>query len=141
MAIVKSYFIENVSPSVGVEFEFTDTHALPNHNKRVYPVFETHVDKKIVYVAWCGGALKDGELMLTSLGQVAADALAAIPNGSNEQLIVQELKDGATPTKSKVRKALKRVPRNGKIMFVGDMQNSLDGQMFPCLNIKGTKSI
>lgn len=141
MTIIKSYLIENAAASVGIEYKIKQDLGLPMETKPRFTVFKTHVGKKIVYVAWSGGEIKDGEVYFTPLGQAALDVLSALPVGSNETLIIQELLKGSTSIKSKVRKALKKAPRNSKIVFVGDMANTLDGEMVEALNMEGTIEI
>lgn len=141
MTIIKSYLIDNAAASTGREYRVKTNLGLPMDSKPRFTVFKTFVDKKIVYVAWAGGEIKDGEIYLTELGQAAADVLAALPVGSNELLIMQELKIGKTPIKNKVKKVLKKAPRNSKILFFGDMANTLDGEMDPALNLQGTTTI
>lgn len=141
MAIVKSYLIENAAASVGLEFKLKQDLGLPMEAKPRFTVFKTHVDKKIVYVAWSGGEMRDGGIYFTPIGQAALDVLSALSVGSNKTLIMQELVAGPTPIKSKVRKALKKAPRNSKIVFFGDMANTLDGEMDKALNMKGTVEI
>ncbi|MDH1069643.1 hypothetical protein N5B96_09155, partial [Acinetobacter johnsonii] len=58
-----------------------------------------------------------------------------------EVIIFQEVNIGKTPLKIKVKKALKKVPRNSVICFVGDMAKELDGVLLPILNVKGTISV
>lgn len=141
MAIVKSYLIENAATSVGLEYKIKQDMGLPMEAKPRFCVFKTHIDKKVVYVAWSGGEMREGEIYLTPIGQAALEVLSALPVGSNELLIMQELVIGPTPIKSKVRKALKKAPRNAKIVFFGDMANTLDGEMDKALNMKGTVKI
>lgn len=141
MAIVKSYLIENAAASVGLEFKLKQDLGLPMEAKPLFTVFKTHIDKKIVYVAWSGVEMRDGDIFFTPIGQAALEVLSALPVGSNETLIMQELVVGPTPIKSKVRKALKRAPRNSKIVFFGDMANTLDGEMDKALSMKGTVKI
>lgn len=141
MTIVKSYLIENAAASVGLEYKIKKDLGLPMDAKPRFTVFKTLVDKKVVYVAWSAGEVKDGEVFFTPIGQAALDVLSALPVGSNETLFMQELVAGPTPIKSKVRKFLKKAPRNSKIVFFGDMSNTLDGEMDKALNLKGTVEI
>lgn len=141
MAIIKSYLIENAAATVGIEYKLKQDLGLPMYTKPRFTVFKTYVDKKIVYVAWCGGETRNGEIYFTPIGRAALDVLSALPIGSNDILIIQELVAGSRPIKSKVRKALKKAPRNSKIVFFGDMTNTLDGEMDKALNMKGTVKI
>jgi len=141
MAIIKSYIIENAAACVGLEYKLKNELGIPMDLKPRFTVFKTFIDKKIVYVAWSGGEIRDGNIFCTPIGQAALDVLSALPVGSNETLIVQELKVGPTPIKAKVKKALKKAPRNSKIVFLGDMANTLDGEMDKALNMKGTVEI
>jgi hypothetical protein len=141
MSIIKSYLIENAAASAGLEYKIKVKLGLPIDSQPRFMVLKTFIDQKIVYVAWAGGEMRDGEVFLTELGQAAADVLAALPVGSNKTLIMQELKVGKIPVRTKVKKALKKAPRNSKIIFFGDMSNSLDGEFQPSLNLLGSTTI
>lgn len=141
MPIIKSYIIENAAASVGLEYKLKQDLGIPMDVKPRFTVLKTYIDKKVVYVAWSGGEMRDDEVYFTPIGQAALDVLSALPVGSNDTLIMQELKVGPTPIKLKVKKALKKAPRNSKIVFFGDMANTLDGEMDKALNLKGTVEI
>lgn len=141
MAIIKSYLIDNAATSVGMEYQLKKNLGLPMDLKPRFLVFRTTIDNKTIYVCWSGGEIIDGDVMLTPVGQAALDVLTALPVGDNKLLIMQELKAGPTSIKAKVKKALKKAPRNSKIVFFGDMTNELDGEMDRSLNMKGTIEI
>ena len=105
-------------------------------------VFEIDYDRKKYYCCWSGGELKDGQPHLTLVGQAAMEALANLPMGSQDTLIFQELKLGATPLRDKIKATLKRAPLNSKICFFGDMQGELDGELHRAFNVvEGTINI
>jgi hypothetical protein len=61
-------------------------------------------------------------------------ALANLPMGNNDTIVLQELTLGPTPLREKVKATLKRSPLNVKICFFADMQGELDGHIHHAFN-------
>ncbi|MGX5833761.1 hypothetical protein ACWIJ6_06345 [Aeromonas piscicola] len=141
MAIVKSYFIENTSVSMKTEFSNARNFDLPMDVNQRYCVFKTFVDKKIIYCCWSSGYIENDKPKLTAIGSAALEALCGLTATDKKILILQEIKLGKTPVKSKVRKALKKAPRNAAICFIGDFDKALDGYMIPALNVVGVTEV
>ncbi|TNJ11407.1 hypothetical protein [Aeromonas veronii] len=141
MAIVKSYFIENASVGMKTEFSNARSFDLPMDVNQRYCVFKTFVDKKVVYCCWSSGRIENNQPKLTAVGSAALEALCELPSTDKKTLIFQEIKAGKTPVKSKVRKALKKAPRNACICFIGDFDKTLDGNMIPALNVVGVTEL
>lgn len=140
MAIIKSYLLENVESSLENDLEIRKLNKLPMDVKLRFLVLKTFIDDKPIYCCLAGGQMVNGEPHLTPLGEAALAALCNIPSSNKRVLIFQEVKLGQTPLKIKVKKWLKKVPRNGVICFVGDMTKELDGVLLPILNLKGVIS-
>jgi hypothetical protein len=141
MAIVKSYFIENACVGMKTEFANARSFGLPMDVNQRYCVFKTFVDKKTVYCCWSSGVIENDMPKLTAIGSAALEALCSLTNTDKKTLILQEIKSGNTPVKSKVRRALKKAPRNSSICFIGDFDNTLDGNMIQALNVVGTMEV
>jgi len=134
--------IEGTKPEAETLAELQKKMSLPAGKSITLMVFETSFKDKKVYCCWSGGAIKDGEPQLTLVGKAALEALVNLPLGSTEALIFQELKQGPTLLKDKVRAAIMRAPEGAKICFVGDMQGELDGHMHKAFNLaQGTIKI
>ena len=137
MSSIRSYLISNAVASTGLEFQLKLKYKLPMEARTVYQVFKTYIDKKVVYVGWAGGEFKNGEIHLSLIGHVVLDVLKSLPVGSdNSTFKIQEVVAGPTPTKVKVKKALKRAPGNSKILFVGELRDEPKGEI-ESLNVKG----
>lgn len=141
MALIKSYLIDNIESSLKCDLNIKKENDLPIGLKLRYMVFKTFIDDKPIFCCMSGGRFIDGEPHLTPVGEAALLALCNITSSSKDVIVFQEVKLGRTPLKIKVKKALKKVPRNSVICFVGDMTNELDGVLMPILNVKGTISL
>jgi len=141
MAIIKSYLLENVESSLQCDLKIKKLNKFPMDVKLRYLVLKTFIDDKPIFCCLAGGKMINGEPHLTPLGEATLAALCNITSSSKEVLIFQEVKIGQTPLKIKVKKWLKKVPRNSVICFVGDMTKELDGVLLPILNLKGTLSV
>ena len=105
-------------------------------------VFEVEYDRKKYYCCWAGGVIEGNASFFPLVGQAAFEALANLLLGRNDSCLIQELKLGPTPLRTKIKAILKRVPENSKNCFVGDMQGELDGHMPEAFNLqKGSISI
>ena len=141
MAIIKSYLLDNVESSLQCDLNIKKDNDLPMGVKLRYMVFKTFIDDKPIFCCMSGGKMINGQPHLTSVGEATLAALCNITSSSKEVIICQEVNIGKTPLKIKVKKALKKVPRNSVICFVGDMAKELDGVLLPILNVKGTISV
>lgn len=141
MAIIKSYLLDNVESSLQCDLNIKKDNDLPMGVKLRYMVFKTFIDDKPIFCCMSGGKMINGQPHLTSVGEATLAALCNITSSSKEVIIFQEVNIGKTPLKIKVKKALKKVPRNSVICFVGDMAKELDGVLLPILNVKGTISV
>jgi hypothetical protein len=99
-------------------------------------VFEVTVDgDKVVYCCWSGGDITpDGEVLMSPIGEAAAEALANLPMGSNESLTICQLKIGPTPLQDKILANLRAAKPGAKLCFLGDLAGELDGKMSPAFN-------
>lgn len=137
MALIRSYLINNAVASTGLEFQLKLKYKLPMESRTVYQVYKTYIDKKVVYVGWAGGEFKNGKVCLSLIGNIVFDVLNSLPVESDNSIFkIQEVVAGPTPTKVKVKKALKSAPRNSKILFVGELIDELEGEI-ESLNVKG----
>ncbi len=141
MAIIKSYLLDNVESSLQCDLNIKKDNDLPMGVKLRYMVFKTFIDDKPIFCCMSGGKMINGQPHLTSVGEATLAVLCNITSSSKEVIIFQEVNIGKTPLKIKVKKALKKVPRNSVICFVGDMAKELDGVLLPILNVKGTISV
>lgn len=141
MAIIKSYLLDNVESSLKCDLNLKKTNNLPMEAKLRYMVFKTFIDDKPVFCCLSGGKMINGEPHLTPVGEAALHALCNITSASKDLIIFQEVTIGKTPLKMKIKKHLKKVPRNSVICFFGDMTNELDGVLYNVLNVKGTLTI
>lgn len=141
MEFIKSHLITNASASLKRDYKNVELYGFPADISLRYMVFRTIVGKKTVYCCWVGGELMNGEVMLTPIGQAAFDVLVNLPCVEKGVLIFQELKLGRIPVKAKVKKALKKAPRNSCICFFGDISGDLDGEMHNSLNLIGNVEI
>ena len=141
MAIIKSYLLDIVDSSLQCDLNIKKDNDLPMGVKLRYMVFKTFIDDKPIFCCMSGGKMINGQPHLTSVGEATWAVLCNSTSSSKEVIIFQEVNIGKTPLKIKVKKALKKVPRNSVICFVGDMAKELDGVLLPILNVKGTISV
>lgn len=102
-----------------------------------FMVFETEYNGEKYYCCLSGGKLQNGDILLTTVGRAACEALMNLPMGNDDKFIFQEVKMGKTPLREKVEETFSRCSPGTKICFVGDMQGELDGQMTPLFNLDG----
>ncbi|GAB0084363.1 hypothetical protein I4I80_02730 [Pseudomonas syringae pv. tomato] len=136
MPTLKSTLITGSKPEASTLLRVQEQMGLKPGQSMQFMVYEVEFDRKKYYCCWSGGEIIGGETHLTLVGQAAMEALANLPLGNNDALIVQELKLGPTPLRNKIKAAFKRAPGNSKICFVGDMQGELDGHMHAAFNIQ-----
>lgn len=130
-----STLILGTKPEPATLLELQEKGNIPAGTSINLMVFETSFKDKKIYTCWSGGVIENGEPKLTLIGRAALEALMNLPLGSNEQLVFQELKIGATPLRKKVRAAVMKASPGMKICFIGDMQGELDGHMFKAFNV------
>ncbi|MFU2936839.1 hypothetical protein ACM7NO_26140 [Pseudomonas aeruginosa] len=136
MPTLKSTLITGSKPEAGTLLRVQEQMGLRPGQSMQFMVYQVEFDRKKYYCCWSGGEMKGGEPHMTVVGQAAMEALANLPLGSNDALIIQELKLGPTPLRNKIKATLKRAPANSKICFLGDMQGELDGHMHAAFNIQ-----
>lgn len=132
---LSSKLIEGTKPEAATLLELQQKMSLPVDRSINLMVFETSFKEKRVYTCWSGGAIENGEPKLTLVGRAALEALMNLPLGNNDKLVFQELKQGLTPIREKVRAAVMRAEPGMKICFIGDMQGELDGEMPKAFNL------
>lgn len=130
-----SKLILGTKPESATLLEIQQQMGVPADTSINLMVFETSFKDKKIYTCWSGGAIENGEPKLTLIGRAALEALMNLPLGSNEQLVFQELKIGATPLREKVRATVMKAEPGMKICFIGDMQGELDGHMHKAFNV------
>lgn len=139
---LKTRIIDGTKPNPGTLEEVKATAGVPDGVAINLMVFEVKFDQKVWYCCWSGGKLVDGQPMFTPIGKAALEALCNLPLGDHNRLTFQELKLGATPLRSKIKKTLKNTPAGSKICFFGDMSGELDGHLPKAFNlIEGTLSV
>lgn len=129
MPKLKSRLIVGTKPSAESLQRVKDMMKVPDNVSISLMVFEVTYNNKTYYCCWSGGEIRNGTPYLSALGQATMEALVALPMGSNDSLIIQELKLGQTPLKTKVKNTFARATPNSKICFVGDMAGELDGHI------------
>ncbi len=141
MVDFKSQLITGVTASEVTNQRFKKQIGLSSQQQPMYVVLRVKLDGKTYYCCWSGGCVEDGDVKLTEVGQAALETLAALPVGSNETLVMQQLKLGPTPLQQKVKNSLRKLPSGAKVCFFGDMAGELDGHMHQAFNVVGTVDI
>lgn len=136
MPTLKSTLIAGSKPEAGTLLRIQEHMGLQPGQSIQFMVYQVEFDRKKYYCCWSGGEVKDGQPHMTLVGQAAMEALANLPRGKNDALIIQELKIGPTPLRNKIKATLKRAPADSKICFLGDMQGELDGLVHQAFNVQ-----
>ncbi|WP_454889992.1 hypothetical protein [Serratia quinivorans] len=136
MPTIKSKLIEGAKPEAETMRLIQEKFGVQPGQPMTFMVFEVTYDSQKYYCCCSGGEIKDGEPLMTLIGQAAVESLTNLPLGSNEQLIIKELKLGPTPLKNKIKATLKEARPNSKICFIGDMQGELDGHITKAFNLQ-----
>jgi hypothetical protein len=104
MLKLETKLIEGAKPKPESLQKIKDEMQLPEGKAINLMVFVVNYDNKRYYCCWSGGEIRNGKPYLTPIGQAAMEALLELPFGRNETIIIQELKLGETPLKTKVKK-------------------------------------
>lgn len=135
MLKLETKFLDGCKPNDETLLKVRESMNLPNDSDIQFSVFEVNFQNKKYYCCWSGGALQNGEPALTLTGQAALESLLNYKPELNGKIIMQELRLGQTPIRSKVKKVLKKLPAHSKICFFGDMERELDGHMTSAFNL------
>ncbi|WP_034947687.1 hypothetical protein [Erwinia oleae] len=136
MPTIKTILIEGTKPEADTMSLIQEKMGTQTEGQMNFMVFEVTYDHHKYYCCWSGGEIQNGEPKMTLVGQAALEALANLPLGNNDQLIIKELKLGPTPLRNKIKATLKETRPNAKICFIGDMQGELDGHMTQAFNLQ-----
>jgi hypothetical protein len=138
---MKSKMITGVSASELTNRRITNRAGFYPGQRLAYMVMKVRLDSKTYYCCLSGGKLENGEASLTEVGLAALETLLALPVGNDSEIVMQEVKLGATPLSQKVKQTLRKLPSGSKVCFFGDMSRELDGVLLDVFNVSGTTDV